>query len=107
VNRRATARFVRWTLVIALYASGVIFAANIGEPPAEAGRAEPVAVNATIPARAPEAPLVTLALAGAVTVGYGVWRLAHLPRRRRPIRVARPSATAGSAGTAGAAAAPR
>jgi len=79
-KHRRPARILGWTFVVALYAAGVVYAANLSTPSADP--APPAVVAASDPVPAPESPLVTLGLAGVGAAGVAAWRATRLAQRR-------------------------
>lgn len=96
-KRRLPARILGWIFVVAVYAAGLVYAANLGTPLADP--APSAAVVASDPAPAPESPLVTLALAGAGAAGFAAWRATRLGRRRIRVVAVRPTTTEASIAT--------
>jgi hypothetical protein len=80
-KRRTIARLVGWGVALGMYASGLVFAADLISAGDASARAEAPPVTVSQPA---ESPLMTLALAVAAAGGVGAWRLVRVARRPRP-----------------------
>jgi hypothetical protein len=94
-RRRAAARLAGWVIVLTLYASGLLFAADLanGAPSDDSAVQASTALAQEMTVPESESPVMTLVLAAASIAAVGVARAVGTARRRERRVVMRPTST--------------